>query len=106
MATETGKTGADGKSLTLLDEFVAGTDPTDPDDVLYATIAIEDGTVYVGWVPDLNEDGQARRVYKVWGKRELKDATWSAEPLTAEEIDGGEYRFFRVTVEMPRSQNQ
>jgi hypothetical protein len=104
MATKTGKTGADGKLLTLLDEFVAGTDPTDPDDVLYATIAIEDGTVYVGWVPDLNEDGQARRVYKVWGKRELTDATWSAEPLTAEEIDGGEYHFFRVTVEMPKFQ--
>ncbi|MBQ6136231.1 MAG: Ig-like domain-containing protein, partial [Kiritimatiellae bacterium] len=101
MTNETGKAFADGRRVTLLDEFVAGTDPTDPDDVLYATIAIEDGTVYVGWVPDLNADGKARRVYKVWGKREIQDGSWSAEPLSAEEIDGGEYRFFRVTVEMP-----
>ena len=101
MTNETGKVGADGYRVTLLDEFVAGTDPTDPDDVLYATIAIEDGTVYVGWVPDLNADGKARRVYKVWGKREIQDGSWSAEPLSAEEIDGGEYRFFKVTVEMP-----
>ncbi|MBO7684489.1 MAG: carboxypeptidase regulatory-like domain-containing protein [Kiritimatiellae bacterium] len=101
MTNETGKAGADGKSLTLLDEFVAGTDPTDPDDVLYATIAIEDGTVYVGWVPDLNEGGQSRRLYKVWGRRDLSEGSWSAEPLSDEQINGGEYRFFRVTVQMP-----
>ena len=100
MTNETGKAFADGRRVTLLDEFVAGTDPTDPDDVLYATIAIEDGTVYVGWVPDLNADGKARRVYKVWGKRELSEE-WSASPLTDAQVDGGEYRFFRVSVEMP-----
>ena len=85
---------------TLLDEFVAGTDPSDPDDVFYATIAIEDGIVYVGWVPDLNEDGKVRRVYKVYGKERLSDE-WSANPLSETEINGGVYRFFRVTVEMP-----
>ena len=105
MTNETGKVGADGYRMTLLDEFVAGTDPADPDDVLYATISIEDGVVYVGWVPDLNADGKARRVYKVWGKREILESSWSAEPLSADEIDGGEYRFFRVTVQMPKSQD-
>lgn len=105
MTNETEKVGADGYRMTLLDEFVAGTDPADPDDVLYATISIEDGVVYVGWVPDLNADGKARRVYKVWGKREILESSWSAEPLSADEIDGGEYRFFRVTVQMPKSQD-
>jgi hypothetical protein len=100
MATKTGKTGANGTPTTLLDEFVAGTDPSDPDDVFYATIAIEDGIVYVGWVPDLNAGGQIRRVYKVYGKERLSDA-WSANPLSDAEINGGTYRFFRVTVEMP-----
>ena len=100
MTNETGKVSADGSRLTLLDEFVAGTDPTDLDDVLYATISIEEDIVYVGWVPDLNADGKTRRVYKVWGKRELSDV-WSDKPLTAEEITGGVYHFFRVTVEMP-----
>ena len=101
LARETGKRGADGRELTLRDEFIAGTDPDDPDDILRATIAIEEGIVYVGWEPDLNADGQMRRRYKVYGKRELSDESWSAEPLTDAEIDGGEYRFFKVTVEMP-----
>ena len=100
METETGKTDANGNPTTLLDEFIAGTDPSDPDDVFYATIAFEDGVIYVGWVPDLNEDGQARRVYKVYGKERLSDE-WSANPLSETEINGGVYRFFRVTVEMP-----
>ena len=100
MATETGKTDANGNSTTLLDEFIAGTDPFDLDDVFYATIAIEEGIVYVGWVPDLNVGGQIRRVYKVYGKERLSDE-WSANPLSDAEINGGAYRFFRVTVEMP-----
>ena len=99
MATETGKTGPEGP-LTLLDEFIAGTDPTDPDDRLYATIAIEDGIVYVGWVPDLNAEGKVRRLYRVYGKRTLSD-DWSASPLSDAEINGGIYRFFRVIVSMP-----
>ena len=102
MAAETGKMDADGRSTTLLDEFIAGTDPTDADDVFYATIAIEEGFVYVGWTPNLNADGKVRRVYKVFGKRRLSDE-WSAAPLSEAEINGGEYRFFRVTVEMPHN---
>ncbi len=100
MATETGKQNANGAPTTLLDEFIAGTDPTDADDVFYATIAIEEGSVYVGWVPDLNADGKVRRVYKVYGKRNLSD-NWSAAPLSEAQINGGGYRFFRVTVELP-----
>ena len=100
MATETGKEKANGNPMTLLDEFIAGTDPTDPDDVFYATIAIEEGSVYVGWVPDLNADGKVRRVYKVYGSRNLS-GDWSAAPLSEAQINDGEYRFFRVTVEMP-----
>ena len=100
MTNETGKVGADGRAMTLLDEFIAGIDPTSADDVLHATIAIEEGVIYVGWIPDLNADGQSRRVYRVYGKRNLSDE-WSATPLTHDDINGGEYRFFRVTVQMP-----
>lgn len=100
MATETGKTGANGNPTTLLDEFIAGTDPTDSNDRLYATIAIEDGIVNVGWVPDLNAEGKVRRLYRVYGKRTLSD-DWSASPLSDAEINGGIYRFFRVIVSMP-----
>ena len=100
MATPTGKSDTNGVSMTLLDEFIAGTDPTDMTDRFYATITIEDGNVYIGWVPNLNEDGQIRRVYAIYGKRGLSDA-WSVKPLTEEEINSGFYRFFLVTVGMP-----
>ena len=65
-----------------------------------ATISIEEDVVYVGWVPDLNAEGRVRRAYKVWGRRALSEG-WSELPLTDAEIDGGDYRFFKVTVEMP-----
>ena len=49
--------------------------------------------------PDLNGEGvrEGARVYRVWGKATLDDAAWS-EVETGGESD---YRFFRVTVEMP-----
>ena len=100
MSSPTGKLGMGGTPITLLDEFIAGTVPTDMNDRFYATITLEDGNVYIGWVPNLNEDGQIRRVYAIYGKREITDE-WSAEPLTEEEINSGYYRFFLVMVEMP-----
>ncbi|MBO4287002.1 MAG: hypothetical protein J5985_02415, partial [Kiritimatiellae bacterium] len=100
MATETGKLDMNGNPMTLLDEFIAGTDPTLANDTFYTTITFEEGIIYVGWVPDLNMDGKVRRVYKVYGKNTLS-GSWSANPLTEAEINGGEYRFFRVVVEMP-----
>ncbi len=100
MAIQTGKLDVNGVSTTLLDEFIAGTVPTDMNDRFYATITLEDGNVYIGWVPNLNADGHIRRVYSVYGKREISDA-WSARPLTDEEINSGYYRFFLVTVGMP-----
>jgi len=100
MTNKTTKLGAGGVPTTLLDEFIAGTDPEDTDDILASTIAIEEGFVYVGWVPDLNADGHSRRVYKVFGKVNLSDS-WTESPLTEEEITGGVYHFFLVTVDMP-----
>ena len=37
------------------------------------------------------------RTYRVWGKADLDDAAWSE---VAPDCDG-DFRFFRVTVEMP-----
>ena len=40
---------------------------------------------------------EGERVYRVWGKANLNDAAW-CEIETGGEAD---FRFFRVTVEMP-----
>ncbi len=51
------------------------------------------------WSPALNGEGgrEGVRVYRVWGKADLDDATWT-EVAPGDE---GDCRFFRVTVEMP-----
>ena len=49
--------------------------------------------------PALNGEGvrEGSRTYRVWGKANLDDVAWSE----VESGDEGDYRFFRVTVEMP-----
>ena len=57
------------------------------------------GAPVVTWSPALNGEGvrEGVRVYRVWGKANLNDASWS-EVESGNEAD---FRFFRVTVEMP-----
>ena len=64
-----------------------------------AKIEMKDGAPVVTWSPNLNGEGVRGgvRVYRVWGKANLGDASWS-EVETGGEAD---FRFFRVTVEMP-----
>ena len=78
---------------------VAGTDPTNALSKFTAKIEMKDGVPSITWNPALNGEGvrEGARVYRVWGKANLDDSTWS-EVETGEE---GDYRFFRVTVEMP-----
>ena len=57
------------------------------------------GAPVVTWSPALNGEGvrEGVRVYRVWSKANLNDASWS-EVESGNEAD---FRFFRVTVEMP-----
>ena len=78
---------------------MAGTDPTNALSKFTAKIEMKDGAPSVTWSPALNGEGvrEGGRVYRVWGKANLDDATWS-------EVGAGNesaFRFFRVTVEMP-----
>ena len=83
----------------LAQGYVAGTDPADAASRFTAEVAFEDGKPVVSWSPALNGEGvrEGVRTYRVWGKAELTDSAW------VEVVSGGEsdYRFFRVTVEMP-----
>ena len=88
-----GKVGSDGAALQVWQDYVAGTDPTDPTSRFAATIDFVDGTPVVTWSPNVS-DGS--RVYRIWGKKSLADADWTQ--IDAAMTAG--YNFFKVTVEM------
>jgi uncharacterized repeat protein (TIGR02543 family) len=78
---------SDWDGLLNWQEYVAGTDPNDPESVFRARIEIADGVPVVLWEPDLRPD----RVYTVEGKTNLTDGAWHTPTNTAS-------RFFRVKV--------
>ena len=85
--------------MPVWQDYVAGTDPTNALSWLTAKIAMKDGAPVVTWSPALNGEGvrEGARVYRIWGKVNLDDAAWSEVSPGGE----GNFRFFRVTVEMP-----
>ena len=94
---QTGKRDAQGNSLFVWQDYVAGTDPTMVDDVFHATITMVDGAPHIGYTPELSAEEAAKRTYTIYGKAKLQDEEWSV-------VNGNEsdYNFFKVTVEMKR----
>lgn len=90
--THTGKRDLSGRELTALDDFIAGTDPTDANSRFIAKITINDGVPVILYEPDLNTNG-AVRVYTIYGKASLADGWTSPTNAT--------HRFFIVDVSMP-----
>ena len=88
-----GKVGSDGAALQVWQDYVAGTDPTDPTSRFAVSIDFVDGTPVVTWSPNVT-DGS--RIYRVWGKKSLGDADWTQ--IDAASTAG--YNFFKVAVEM------
>lgn len=86
--SRTGKKTSSGELLSVWDEYVQGTDPTDPDDRFVVDIEIVDGKPVVSFTPDLGD----RRKYTLLGSADLK--TWRV----AEDGDGS--RYFKAKVEM------
>ena len=91
----TGKIGINGTPLLVWQDYVAGTDPTDPTSKFSATIAFEDGHPVITWSPNV-DNPSCPRVYRVFGKKSLGDIEWTELPK--ENLDG--YSFFKVSVEM------
>ena len=84
-----------GRPMSVWQDYVAGTVPTNLESTLKARIEMQGETPIVTWDPNLNEDGVARRLYKVYGSETLENGGEWQYPTNAL------HRFFRVTVEMP-----
>ncbi len=88
--TLTGKKDSSGHSLTVWEEYVAGTIPTDPDSIFYCEVEVVDGIPYINWVPDL----EPFREYTIYGREELTEGNWQTPaPAGA--------HFFKVKVSLP-----
>ena len=97
MAMLTGKKDGSGKQLNVWHDYVAGTDPTDVNDVFQTIIEFEAGLPKVGWRPNLNEKGEVR-TYKVYGRHSL-----SNEDAWEYPANSAEHQFFKVDVSMPNA---
>ena len=54
-----------GKPMKVWQEYWAGTNPNDPNDLFRAYIAVTNGVPYISWQPDLSVTGDPVRVYHV-----------------------------------------
>ena len=95
MPSPYGKRDANGNVLSVLDEYVAGTDPQNENDTFHAEIELEDGKVVVKWHPELSPEEAAKRVYRTFGRELLGFGEW------VELIDGNTdgFNFFKTAVE-------
>ena len=96
LASKTGKRDGAGNEMLVWQDYVAGTDPTDSNDVFRASVTMKEGKPLISWSPELKPEEAALRKYTVWGKAKLSDAKWSEVPEGSE----GDYNFFKVSVEM------
>ena len=94
----TGKRDGAGNAMLVWQDFVAGTDPTDDNDVFKASITFDgQGRAVISWTPEfVNPSEAAKRRYRKYGKVRLQDQDWT-EFADGEE---GNFNFFKVTVEM------
>lgn len=93
----TGKRDGAGNEMLVWQDYVAGTDPTDEEDVFRASITFDaQGKPVISHTPELSAAEAAKRTYRTFGKVKLNDKDWT-EVAEGEEDD---YNFFKVTVEM------
>lgn len=92
----TGKKDASGNALVVWQDYVAGTDPTDPADRFTATITLVNGRPVIHVLPELSATEKAKRTYTIYGKRRLADTDWTTVPAT----QTTDCNFFKVTVQM------
>ena len=80
---------SDGDGMTDYEEYIVGTNPTNPESKFTVSISMEGGTPVLEPSPYLGE----QRTYTIEGKADLNDAIW-------EPADSSKHRFFRAKVEL------
>ena len=96
LTKNTGKHDASGHAMQVWHDFVAGTDPTNIEDLFKASITMVDGKPVISYTPELSEAEMNKRLYTVYGKVKLEDGDWVVIPKGEEP----NYNFFKVTVRM------
>lgn len=91
-----GKKDATGSPMQVWQDYVAGTDPTDVNDLFRAEIRIVNDAPVVSWSPVLSAAEAARRTYTIYGRQTLLSGDWAVIPAGQE----ASYNFFKVMVEM------
>ena len=97
LTAQTGKRDGAGNPLSVWQDLVAGTDPTDETSAFTASISIDaaTGRPVIGWTPELPAAETALRTYRKFGKVHLSDPSWT-EIFDNEE----DFNFFKVVVDM------
>ena len=93
---KSGKKSAGGADLFVWQDYVAGTDPTDPNSKFTASITFVNGHPIVSWSPKAQTAGAMPRVYNVYGKEKLSDTAWTL----CDENTYDNFNFFKVTVRL------
>ena len=83
----------DGDGFTNEEEYIIGTDPTDPNSTFKASIEMVDGKPVITYEPDL----LGERKYTKWGRKDLADPTEAWQKV--DEGKEADYNFFKITVE-------
>ena len=91
-----GDVASGGKATTVLQDYIAGTNPLDSSDVFTATITMENGVPAVSWKPQLSKEEARLRNYMIYGKKSLGELDWSPVAEGSEP----DYNFFCVGVEL------
>lgn len=87
----TGKKNARGEEMYVYEDYIAGTDPMNPDDQFKVNVEIVDGKPVITYEPDL---GDARK-YTTLGSNDLH--AW-----TPVDENAADYKFFKVEVNLTR----
>ena len=97
VTAQTGKRDGAGNPMFVWQDFVAGTDPTKPEDTFKASITFDKdtGKPVISWTPELSAEEAAKREYKVFGKAKINDKDW-----TLVDGDAESFNFFKVSVGM------
>lgn len=96
----TGKFDLTGKELRVWQDYVAGTNPLDEEDVFTAIVTIENELPIISWSPELSPERAKKRIYMIYGKTVLSGLWTDITELSPPQRRDLGFQFFKVSVRM------